>query len=467
MNRPLFPFVMTFRAWLAPILALALCLIPALLPARPPNIVFVLADDLGHGDLPRYGAIDVATPHIDRIAEEGVHFTRVYAMGPECTPSRTSILTGRYPQRVGGMECAIGTGNVGRYDDAERLAEQGELGLPSDLAVLAPALKAAGYHNGVFGKWHLGYEDKFSPLEQGFDEFAGFLGGNVDYFRHIELSDLDVFLRGREPVEREGYLTDLITRDGLAFLEKRAAEPNRPFFLYLPHAAPHFPFQGPEDSDFVPTEENWLEGTRDSYVNMIERLDHSIGRITAALEEHGFADNTLLVFASDHGAIEPGSNAPFRDYKTTLFEGGLRVPLVAKWPGRIEPGTVSGQTGTLMDLTASFLNAAGAEMADGNPLDGIDLLGHVAAGKADFDRTLHWRSRRDESTWWAISDGTHKWIRHRDGDEQDEWFFDLSADPGEQRNLLEGGDLSPEVAARLRDLRAEHANWESRVAPAR
>ncbi|MEN8716626.1 MAG: sulfatase-like hydrolase/transferase, partial [Verrucomicrobiales bacterium] len=167
--------------------------------ADKPNIVFIIADDMGYADISSFGAPDVKTPAIDQIAKDGIRFTNVYAMGPECTPSRVAFLTGRYPQRVGGMECAIGTGNVGRYDDAIRLAESSDLGLPAKYARLAPGLKSQGYHNGVFGKWHLGYEAKFSPLKQGFDEFVGFLGGNVDYFRHRELSDIEVYLSNTEP----------------------------------------------------------------------------------------------------------------------------------------------------------------------------------------------------------------------------------------------------------------------------
>ncbi|MEM1442377.1 MAG: sulfatase-like hydrolase/transferase, partial [Verrucomicrobiota bacterium] len=313
----------------------------SLLEARP-NIVFIITDDMGYADISSFGAPDLKTPRIDELARDGVKFTNAYAMGPECTPSRVSYLTGRYPQRVGGLECAIGTGNVGRYDDAIRLAEKSDLGLPADYAVLAPALKKAGYRNAIFGKWHLGYEPKFSPLEQGFEEFVGFLGGNVDYFRHKELSDIEVYLSGRETITREGYTTDLITEDAVAFLKSHAETPEKPFFLYLPHAAPHFPFQGPDDDDGgLPSEEEWTLGTRETYIEMMESLDASVGAVIDALAEHGFAENTLVVFTSDHGAMKPGLNSPWRDYKGTLFDGGIRVPLIAKWPGVLKPGTVS------------------------------------------------------------------------------------------------------------------------------
>ena len=308
--------------------------------AGQPNIVFFLADDMGYADLGCYGAPDAKTPRIDELAKQGVKFVNAYAMGAECTPSRTSILTGRYPAKVKGMECAIGTGNVGRYDDAIELAKESQLGLPAAKAVLAPALKAAGYRNAIFGKWHLGYEDHFSPLEQGFDEFTGFLGGNVSYFKHVELSELKVYIRGREPVEREGYTTHLITEDAIDFLDRqKKVRPEEPFFLYLPHAAPHFPFQAPgDDTGKAPSAEEWTKGTRASYVKMLEDLDREVGKVLDALDKNGQSENTIVVFASDHGAMKPGLNTPWRDYKGTVFEGGLRVPLIARLARSSERG---------------------------------------------------------------------------------------------------------------------------------
>lgn len=429
--------------------------------ASRPNIVFILADDLGYADTSVYGAADVQTPNIDSLARDGLMFTNCYAMGPQCTPSRTAILTGRFPQRVGGLECAIGTGNVGRYDEAIELAERGELGLPPRLAVLAPALKSAGYANAVFGKWHLGYEPKFHPFGQGFDAFAGFLGGNVEYFRHHELSHLDVYLQGRQPVQRDGYMTDLITDDAVGFLDARAEQPERPFFLFVSHAAPHFPFQGPEDRDPEPTEENWMQGTRERYVTMIDSLDQNVGRLLARLAENGQAERTMVVFASDHGAMRPGLNTPWRDYKDTLFEGGLRVPCLVRWPGVFDGGTVSDQVATLMDLTSSFLRAAGAEVPDGGQLDGIDILEHVAEGRPSTARTLFWRYRRGDLTWRAVRAGDQKLIHQQDGDETETWLFDLAEDATETRNLAsERGELRRQLDQVLRD-------WEASMVPMR
>ncbi len=432
-----------------------------------PNIVFMIADDMGYADISSFGAPDVETPNIDRIAAEGVKFTNIYAMGPECTPSRVSYLTGQYPQRVGGMECAIGTGNVGRYDDAIRLAKAGDLGLPAEDAILAPELKKAGYHNAIFGKWHLGYEEKFSPLDQGFDEFIGFLGGNVDYFRHKELSDLEVYLSGREIIRgREGYTTDLITQDAIKFLAERRKDPDRPFFLYLPHAAPHFPFQAPEDDDGgMPSAEEWTKGTRETYIKMMENLDASVGAVLEGLDAIGVADNTIVVFTSDHGAMKPGLNAPWRDYKGTLFEGGLRVPLLVRWPGKLPAGSTSEQVGSLMDLTGSFLNAAGVDTSS-LELDGKDLLAMAANNEPAVPRIMHWRAKRDPRTWDAVRRGNWKLIRKEDNGAISEWFFDLSVDPNEKYNLLDG-QLTPEQTAVEAMLRRTHLAWEQEVAPRR
>ena len=429
---------------------------PCLSLAKP-NIVFILADDMGYADLACYGADDVKTPHIDNLAKEGVKFTNVYAMGAECTPSRTSILTGRYPQRVSGMECAIGTGNVGRYDDAIARAEKHDLGLPASEALLAPGLKKAGYHSGVFGKWHLGYEEKFSPLEQGFDEFIGFLGGNVDYFHHVELSPIHVYLSGKKKVDRDGYTTDLITRDAVRFIKDRSAKPDQPFFLYLPHAAPHFPFQAPDSDTELPTKENWLAGDRATYVKMLKSLDDSVGEVVKALSENGFLENTLIVFASDHGAIRPGDNGPYRDFKGTLFEGGVRVPLIAKWSGHLEGGKTFEEVGTLMDLTTSFLRVAGADVPNGKKLDGVDLLKFAEENRPIPKRVIPWRARRGTRTWRAFRDGDWKYVKKTEDEKSEEWLFNLKEDPFEKK------DLAPTKGEIFQDLKARLAKWESEL----
>lgn len=424
-----------------------------------PNIVFMLVDDMGYGDIGCYGAPDAKTPVLDQLAKEGVRFTQFYSNGAECTPARTAFLTGRYPQRVGGMECAIGTGNVGRYDDAIRLADANDLGLPMNDAVLAPALKRAGYQNGVFGKWHLGYEPKFNPLSQGFDEFTGFLGGNVDYFTHTELSPLDVYLRGRKSIRRKGYMTHLITDDAVDFVKRHRAEP---FFLYVPFSTPHFPFQAPQDdTGKMHPEDQFMIGTRAKYVQMLEDMDRSVGRILKTIDDAGIRKNTLVVFASDHGAMKPGRNLPFSGWKGGLLEGGLRVPVIARWPGKLVPGTESHQPATLLDLTTSFLRVGEAKKPKGKKLDGMDILRHVQAGKEDIARTFFWRARRGDRTWRAIRDDSMKYLYKIEGGEEEEWLFNLATDPAEEKNLL---NTQSKVANKLKT-RLE--KWESQVKPER
>lgn len=438
-------------------LALSFGIVTASPGADRPNIVLMLADDLGYGDLPAFGATDLKTPHLDRIAAEGVKFTGAYANGPECTPSRTAILTGRHPQRPGGLECPVGTGNVGRYDDAIRLREQNDLGLPASMAVLAPGLKAAGYATALIGKWHLGYEPKFNPLDQGFDHFFGILGGNVDFYRHLELSDLPVFIEGREPVAREGYMTDLLRDEGVAFIQNR--EKDKPFFLFLSFTAPHFPFQPPGAADEpMPTAETWTKGTRENYVKMIESMDDATGAVMTALRETGADENTMVVFASDHGAMLPGSNAPFRDYKETLFEGGIRTPVLARWPDHLPAGRVDERPWMLMDLTASFLSLADAAAPDGRPLDGHPVLADVIEGRESPARDFFWRARRGEITWRAVRSGDLKWIGREDRSSgTEEWLFDLAADPGEKT------DLKLDDAASVAQLKTLVKDWEEEV----
>jgi N-acetylgalactosamine-6-sulfatase len=423
-----------------------------------PNVVLILADDMGYGDLGCYGHPVAKTPHIDRLATQGARFTQYYANGAECTPTRTALLTGRYQHRAGGMECAIGTGNVGRYDDAIRLAGQDKLGLPADQAVLPAALQAAGYACGLFGKWHLGYEPKFHPAEHGWDAFFGYLGGNVHYFNHRELSDLHVLFRDRQPVTADGYMTHLITDASIDFVQRHQ---ERPFFLFVSHESPHFPYQGPQDRDKLVTAENWTQPDAATYVAMLEDLDCQVGRLLAALEQRGLGERTVVVLVSDNGGFAGAAHmGGLRGAKSTTFEGGIRVPLIIRWPGWIPAGTQCDQVAATFDLTRSFLQFAGAHVPAAR-LDGYGILDHVVQRRNDFPRTLFWRERRGDQTWWAVRDGDWKYVRRADSGEFEAWLFDLARDMGEQNNLLAD---QPAEAARLQALLRD---WETGVAPAR
>ncbi|MGB2819605.1 MAG: sulfatase-like hydrolase/transferase [Phycisphaerae bacterium] len=431
--------------------------------AKRPNIVFILADDLGYGDLSCYGATDVRTPVIDGLARDGVRFTSHYAAAPECSPTRTALFTGRYLHRVGGLECAIGTTNVGRYDDAIRLAERHELGLPVEQADLTAALRQAGYRMAVYGKWHLGYEKKFLPLRHGFEHFVGILGGHCDYFHHVEITGTHTLWENDEEIHRDEYMTDIITNESVAYLRRedpsaaRAGQP-RPFFLYVSYTAPHSPYQGVKDRSPRPVpKEQWNTGPRAKYVEMVEHMDTGIGKILQALADRGLADNTLVFFVSDNGADRTGRNTPFHGHKSSLYEGGIRVPCIARWPGVLPRGKVVDEPVITMDLSASIVGAAGASPPKGRTFDGIDILRHVRTGSAAPKRPLFWRARRGERTWRAVRDGPGKYLSRQDGEKFDEWLFDLESDPDEKDDIIAS---RPAEAARLKRLLAE---WEDEV----
>jgi arylsulfatase A-like enzyme len=437
--------------------------------AAPPNIVVLLADDLGYADLGCYGARDIRTPHLDRLARDGVRFTQFYSNGPECSPTRTALLTGRYQQRVGGLECAIGIGGVGRYDDAARLAAQHELGLPVSETTLARLLRDAGYATAITGKWHLGYEEKFAPNRHGFDHAFYSLGGAMDYFHHVEDPPgyAPVLRLNGASVQRRGYATDLFGDEANRWLRGQTRrDPHRPFFLYVPFTAPHAPFQAPGEEQPAPLpadSSRWKQGAAPPavYAAMIERLDGVIGRLLATLQELRLAENTLVIFMSDNGGTASARPSGLRDIKGTTFEGGIRVPCIVRWPGVLPAGvTISHPTMTL-DFTASIARVAGVSAPPGRAFDGIDILRLIARGEAPLDRTLFWRGRRGERTWRAVRDGALKLVVRADGSRREEFLFDLSVDTGEKINLL---STHPADAARLRE---KLAAWEIRVKPGR
>lgn len=424
--------------------------------AEQPNIVLILVDDMGYGDLSCYGHPVAKTPNIDRLAREGVLFTQHYSNGPECSPTRTALLTGRYQQRVGGLECAIGTGNVGRYDDAMRLVERRQLGLPADAAVLPGALKKAGYICGVFGKWHLGYEPQFNPIEHGWDDFFGYLGGNVHYFNHRELSHLHVLFHGQLPVHREGYMTHLITESSTDFIERHQEQP---MFLYVSHECPHFPFQGLRDHQKVVTKHNWMQRDADTYVDMLQDLDLEVGRLLAAIDDAGLKDNTVVVFVSDNGGLQGAANmGGLRGAKSTTLEGGIRVPLIIRWPGQIEANIKSDQVCVTFDLTKSILQLAGVQLPT-HQLDGYDIITHITQRREGISRSLFWRGRRGARTWWAVRDGDLKYVRKSETGQTDQWLFDLSSDMQEKKDLLAKNSSETN---RLKKLLSK---WEADVAP--
>ncbi|MCH7556922.1 MAG: sulfatase-like hydrolase/transferase [Planctomycetes bacterium] len=431
--------------------------------------MLIMADDLGYGDVGCYGCTDIRTPAIDNLADEGVRFTTFYANAPECTPTRTALLTGRYQHRVGGLECALGIGNVGRYDDAIRLRQTNDLGLPVEQTTIARMLKDAGYATAICGKWHLGYEPKFFPLKHGFDYWFGPVGGAVDYFHHCEYTGQPALYLNDQPTKREGYLTDLITDEAVKFIQRRR---NTPFFLYVAYTAPHTPYQGPDDKKAKPVPQaDYSKGSRTTYVSMVESMDDGIGKILRALKDKNIADHTLVIFMSDNGANKTGNNFPFSGYKGNLFEGGIRVPCIVKWPGVLEEGMVSNQACMTLDFSRSIVRAAGTKPPRNRPFDGIDILqtlsavlrtpygGHlsVETNQPVQKRTLFWRARRGQRTRKAVRDGFLKYIRLQEGDDVKEYLFDLERDPAEKNNLFS------ERKEDVQKLKMLLKNWEQEV----
>ena len=433
-----------------------------------PNIVLILADDLGYGDLSCYGAKNTKTPNLDRIASEGVRFTNFYANAPECTPTRAALLTGRYQQRVGGLECAVGLNNVGRYEEALELSNRKELGLPPEMNAIPSMLNQQGYNTALIGKWHLGGLPKFRPGAQGFGYSIGILGGGVDYFHHSEpvgefigimMEGNSDFYRNDVPHEREGYyMTHLITDESVEWINTQ--DKSKPFFLYVPYTTPHTPIQGPNDySPVKKTSEEWNTGDEQTYKEMIEAMDKGIGKILDKLKEKDFADNTIVIFFSDNGCTRLGSAGPLSGNKGQVFEGGIRVPCMIKWPGKIKPAQVSGQMAIGMDLTASI-----GRITNGippRPFDGIDIIDHIVTGKPDYPRTLFWRYKRGENIRKAVRDDNMKYIYDKQGKEVNEYLFDLDKDIGEKDNLI---NTQKQDLSRLKKIMAE---WEADVRPER
>lgn len=418
-------------------------------PRRMPNIVLLVADDLGSADLSSYGCPDIRTPNIDSLGRAGVRFTQCYANGPECTPTRTALLTGRYQQRVGGLECAIGVGDVGRYDEAIWLAQRGELGLPASELTLPRLLKAAGYSTACFGKWHLGYRPKFWPSRHGFNTWFGILGGNADYFKHTEDDGRHVLYQDDRPVKRTGYLTDLIAAEAIAWLKQAARSP---FFLYVAFTAPHTPIQDPDEFDPATGTAPRRQGHRPTYAKMVERMDARVGDILAELDRLGLAENTIVIFISDNGADPNGSNGSLRGRKGTLWEGGIRIPCLMRWPSVLPAGRQVEQLALTMDLAPTLLAAAGVS-AGRTRFDGVNLLPVLTGRAQPFSRTVFWRYKRGNDRRKAVRRGDWKLVIDNDREE----LHDLRSDPREQR------DLAAEQPALVTELNRLLSEWERSV----
>jgi arylsulfatase A-like enzyme len=422
--------------------------------AQRPNIIYIVSDDLGYADLGCYGGREAAfgpvSPHIDRLAAGGVKFTQGYANSPVCSPTRFALMTMRYQYRLrGAMEEPINSRSKGSTT----------LGLPPEVPTLPSLLKRAGYHTALIGKWHLGYPPSFGPRRSGYDEFFGIMAGGVDYFTHCSSSgEHDMYL-GEDEHHEVGYLTDVLSQRTVDHIHQRAADARAgtPFFLSLHYTAPHWPWETRDDAHVAPAVAKHLfhldGGNVHSYRRMIHHMDEGIGRIMAALRQHGLDHNTLVVFTSDNGGERFSDNWPLVGGKMDLTEGGIRVPWIAHWPAAIAPGAVSTQHCMTMDWSATLLEAGGGQADPGWPLDGQSLLGVLREPAQRFERPLYWRMNHRGQR--ALREGDWKYLQV-DGHE---YLFNLAQDERERASL------AAREPQRLERLRAQWLAWDATMPP--
>jgi arylsulfatase A-like enzyme len=420
--------------------------------ARRPNFIYILADDLGYADLGCLGARDAQgrpaniTPNLDRLAQQGLLFTRGYANSAVCSPTRFALITGRWQYRLrGAAEEPLASSTKG-----DKI-----LGLPAEHPTFPSLLRDAGYVTALIGKWHLGYPPHFGPRKSGYEEFFGFHSGALDYFAHTDTRGAPDLWENETPVRREGYLTDLLSERAAEFITRQSAD--QPFLLSLHYSAPHWPWETRDDraeSERIGGNAKHLDGgSIATYQRMIHQMDEGIGQVLAALDARRLADDTLVVFTSDNGGERFSNNWPFVGQKMDLLEGGIRVPLVARWPHKITAGSVSAVPNLTMDWTATMLTAAGVDPHPSYPLDGVDLLPLFADASWHPARDLCWRMKHRAQR--ALIRGEWKYLA-MDGNE---YLFDLANDERERANLLE---RNPQL---LDELRNAWMRWNEKMPP--
>lgn len=405
----------------------------------PPNIIIIMADDLGYGGIGCFGSDSILTPHIDTLANGGIKFTDFHSNGPVCTPTRAALLTGNYQQRAG-LEGVIYV-----------RGETRKTGLDTAQVTIAEHLKKVGYTTGIMGKWHLGYQEQYNPVNQGFDEFYGYVSGNVDYHSHYDNAGIYDWWHNLDTIKEEGYVTDLITQHAVSFINENK---ETPFFLYVAHEAPHVPFQGrkSEPYRFPNTEFTYYgpeEDRKGIYKEMVEVMDEGIGEIMNSLKKLNLEENTLVLFISDNGAISYGDNGGLNGAKGNLYEGGHRVPAIAYWKNKIQP-SVNSSTLLTMDILPTCLTLAGQDISIAKNFDGKDFSGLLLDTDEKLpSRTVFWKYRKEQAArkenWKLLVS------------EQDTLLFNLSKD------LEEQNDVKTSNPSITQELLLKLSSWEKHI----
>ncbi|MEP3837804.1 MAG: sulfatase-like hydrolase/transferase [Algibacter sp.] len=414
---------------------------------KKPNIILIMADDLGYGELSSYGSTKINTPNIDKLASQGVKFLDFHSNGPVCSPTRAALMTGKYQQRTG-VEGVITAAN------------HREVGLSLKELTLAEELQNLGYATAMFGKWHLGYAEEFNPTYQGFETFTGFVGGNIDYHSHIDQEGYLDWWKGNIIDDEKGYTTDLITSYGVNYIKNNnPKKTGKPFFLYLSQEAPHYPIQGRYDKP-VREEGNKKyirKVAKDSvqmiYTHMIETMDEGIGEIMKTVNAEDLNENTMIIFCSDNGAAgKRGDNGGLRDSKASVYEGGHRVPLIISYPNQIKANSVSNAAVMSMDFLPTLVDIAGGKPT-GKNIDGINFKSHLFKGTKLEDRKLYWVFGSKK----AIRDGDWKLVTNETEGKESVELFNLKND------LSEKQDLSANEPVRVKNMLSQLENWQKEV----
>ena len=408
-----------------------------------PNIIYLMADDLGYADLSCYGRKDYQTPNLDKLAAQGVRFMNAYAAAPVCTPTRVAFFTGRYPAHI----------PVGLHEPLDWIKKDSSVGLDSSYTTLPSLLKKSGYETFLVGKWHLGFKPEHSPLRNGFDYFFGFHGGAIDYISHTDPQGHNDLYENDRPQTINGYMTDLLMQKSVEIIRR---DHKKPFFLCITFNAPHWPWQGPNDSAYAHGMENWTKGgSATRYSEMMNSLDNAVGQIMSALDGSNFASNTVVIFTSDNGGERFSDNGIYKGGKMSLWEGGIREPAFVRWPGKIREKSVTNQVVTTMDWTATILSLANGKVDPKLHLDGIDVMPMITGRQKEVNRTVFWRiSQRKQNK--AVRDGNWKYLQDEKGNE---YIFDLVKDPKEENNLK---DQHHDIFEKLK---TKYADWEQTVLP--